>query len=197
VALGIPGTRDRDDELTKARAALNWEKHFELSFDPDTARAYHDEDLDVDTDFCAMCGHDWCSVRISKEIQEFASGKAEGFERMGGADGTKAGAPRKSAGLTPEQQEILEKRGVLSPEEIHRLAGKGRGEVRKSGSQGVAEGEVTESRSHGVTAGKVGEKLACHSDYVDPETAKKLQAERLVKVDVRPAMGIGKEDRIV
>ncbi len=34
VALGIPGTRDRDDELTKARAALNWEKHFELSFDP-------------------------------------------------------------------------------------------------------------------------------------------------------------------
>ena len=75
VALGIPGTRDRDDELTKARAALNWQKHFELSFDPDTARAYHDEDLDVDTDFCAMCGHDWCSVRISKEIQEFASGK--------------------------------------------------------------------------------------------------------------------------
>ena len=39
VALGIPGTRDRDDELTKARAALNWEKHFELTFDPDTARA--------------------------------------------------------------------------------------------------------------------------------------------------------------
>ena len=80
VALGIPGTRDRDDELTKARAALNWEKHFELSFDPDTARAYHDEDLDVDTDFCAMCGHDWCTVRISKEIQEFASGKDEDFQ---------------------------------------------------------------------------------------------------------------------
>ncbi|MBC8105210.1 MAG: phosphomethylpyrimidine synthase ThiC, partial [Anaerolineae bacterium] len=58
VALGIPHTRDRDDELTKARAALNWQKHFDLSFDPDTARAYHDEDLDVDTDFCAMCGHD-------------------------------------------------------------------------------------------------------------------------------------------
>ncbi|MGE4650453.1 MAG: phosphomethylpyrimidine synthase ThiC, partial [Myxococcota bacterium] len=60
VALGIPGARDRDDELTKARAALNWEKHFELSWDPELARAFHDEDLDVDTDFCAMCGHDWC-----------------------------------------------------------------------------------------------------------------------------------------
>ena len=79
VALGIPGCRDRDDELTKARAALNWEKHFELSFDPDTARAYHDEDLDVDTDFCAMCGHDWCAVRISKEISEFVSGKDEAY----------------------------------------------------------------------------------------------------------------------
>ncbi len=75
VALGIPGTRDRDDELTRARAALNWERHIALSFDPELARQYHDEDLTVDTNFCAMCGHDWCSVRISKEIQEFASGK--------------------------------------------------------------------------------------------------------------------------
>jgi phosphomethylpyrimidine synthase len=101
VALGIPGSRDRDDELTRARAALNWEKHFELSFDPDLARAFHDEDLDVDTDFCAMCGHDWCSVRISKEIVEFASGKADGFE---------PGAARKSPALSVEQQEILSKR---------------------------------------------------------------------------------------
>ncbi|MCE9591697.1 MAG: phosphomethylpyrimidine synthase ThiC [Planctomycetes bacterium] len=120
VALGIPGTRDRDDALTDARAALNWEKHFELSFDPDTARAYHDEDLDVDTDFCAMCGHDWCSVRISKEIVDWASGKAEGSERSEG------GKPVKSAALTAEQQEILAKRGVLSPDEIHKLAHKGK-----------------------------------------------------------------------
>ena len=179
VALGIPGTRDRDDELTKARAALNWEKHFELSFDPDTARAYHDEDLDVDTDFCAMCGHDWCSVRISKEIQEFASGKAEGFERMGGKDGTVPGAAKKSGALTPEQQEILAKRGVLSPDEIHRLASKTKKAV-------------------GADAGKAG----CHSDYVDPEAAKSLierktGREVLVPLDVRPALGIAKEDRVV
>lgn len=190
VALGIPGTRDRDDELTKARAALNWERHFELSFDPDTARAYHDEDLDVDTDFCAMCGHDWCSVRISKEIQEFASGKAEGFERMGGADGTKPGAPKKSEALTPEQREILAKRGVLSPEEIHRLATK----TRRAMSD-----EATKRRSE---EGE-GDKLSCHSDYVDPEEAKRLQAakagrEVLVPLDVRPALGIAKdEERVV
>ena len=146
VALGIPGARDRDDELTKARAALNWEKHFELSFDPDTARALHDEDLDVDTDFCAMCGHDWCSVRISKEIQEFASGKDSEYawERV-----------KRSEALTGEQRQILEQRGVLSPEEIHRLASKTRGSVGEN------------------EAGKA----TCHSDYVaDEEEARRLQA---------------------
>jgi phosphomethylpyrimidine synthase len=156
VALGIPGTRDRDDELTKARAALNWEKHFDLSFDPDTARAYHDEDLDVDTDFCAMCGHDWCSVRISKEINEFLSGKEESMQR---------GKPVKSAALTPEQQEILAKRGVLSPDEIHKLASK----VKK-----VVGADVKDRA----------DKASCHSDYVDPETAKKVQAEKLVTIGV-------------
>jgi phosphomethylpyrimidine synthase len=166
IALGIPGVRDRDDELTRARAALNWERHFELSFDPDTARAYHDEDLDVDTDFCAMCGHDWCSVRISKEIVEWSSGKAEGFER---------GKPVKSDALTPEQQEILAKRGVLSPEEIHKLA----------------------SKTKKAVGAETGEKASCHSDYVDPDTAKKVQTEKLVQVDVRPALGLGKKDSVI
>jgi phosphomethylpyrimidine synthase len=147
VALGIPGTRDRDDELTKARAALNWEKHFELSFDPDTARAFHDEDLDVDTDFCAMCGHDWCSVRISKEIQEFASGKSENYQR----DGAKV-----SEALTPEQLAILEKRGVLSPMEIHKLASKTRQAVNADSG-----------------------KASCHSDYVEPDQAQQLQQQSL------------------
>ena len=96
VALGIPGARDWDDELTKARAALNWEKHFELAFDRDTARALHDEDLDVDTDFCAMCGHDWCSVRICKEIAEFASGKDRGL-RVGAAASHRRRSRRSSA----------------------------------------------------------------------------------------------------
>jgi phosphomethylpyrimidine synthase len=185
VALGIPGSRDRDDELTKARAALNWEKHFELSFDPDTARAYHDEDLDVDTDFCAMCGHDWCSVRISKEIQEFMSGKAEGFER---------GKPVKSAALNPEQQEILNKRGVLSPEEIHKLASKTK---KAMSGTGLPPGVPSSTARKGDEA-----KLSCHSDYVDPDTAKHLieanaGKEVLVPLDIRPALGIAKEDRTI
>lgn len=165
VALGIPGTRDRDDELTKARAALNWEKHFELSFDPDVARAYHDEDLDVDTDFCAMCGHDWCSVRISKEIQEFASGKEEEYQR---------GKPARSAALTQEQQDILAKRGVLSPDEIHRLASKTKAAV-------------------GADAAKA----SCHSDYVDPDVAKNLQGQKLVQLNTAPAHNLSTHDSLI
>ena len=72
VALGIPGSArpgrrahqgPRRAQLGEALRARVRPRH--------CARAYHDEDLDVDTDFCAMCGHDWCSVRISKEIVEF------------------------------------------------------------------------------------------------------------------------------
>ncbi len=99
VARGIRAARQWDDDLSKARAALNWPKHFELAFDGETARALHDEDLEVDTDFCAMCGHDWCSMRISKEILDFASGKHEGYVPL------KQSA--RSPGLTPEQQALL------------------------------------------------------------------------------------------
>jgi len=150
IALGIPGSRDRDDELTKARAALNWKKHVESSFDPDTARALHDEDLDVDADFCAMCGHDWCAVRISKTIEAFGSGKDAAFSR---------GAPEAREGLTPEQVEILEARGALSPEEIRRLAGKTEGAVGAGGEK----------------------KAPCHSDLSDDEKARRIQEDEEAK----------------
>ena len=77
VAKGIPGARDWDDDMSRARAALNWPRMFELAFDGQTARALHDEDLDQDADYCAMCGHDWCSMRISKQIEQLTSGESE------------------------------------------------------------------------------------------------------------------------
>ncbi|MDH3583787.1 MAG: phosphomethylpyrimidine synthase ThiC [Phycisphaerae bacterium] len=165
VALGIPAARDRDDELTRARAALNWEKHFELSFDPDTARAFHDEDLDVDTDFCAMCGHDWCSVRISKEIQDFTSGKESAYAWE---------KPKVSDALTEEQQQIVRQRGVLSPEEVHRLATKTR--------QGVGAED--------------GSKAACHSDLSDPDAARQVQ-EQTVQLDTRSAHNLPRHDSLI
>ena len=76
--------------------------------------------MDVDTDFCAMCGHDWCAVRISKEISVFVSGKDEAYAWE---------KPKVSEALSAEQKEILQKRGVLSPEQLHRLASKTRREM--------------------------------------------------------------------
>jgi len=177
VALGIPGARDWDDDLTRARAALNWEKHFELSFDPETARALHDEDLDVDTDFCAMCGHDWCAVRISKEIQAFASGKDEAYA---------PGDPKVSAALTGEQKRILEERGVLSPEEIHRLASKTK-EAMSVESDEATERRSDEGKARAGSSSSAGgadaeppSKPACHSDYVpEPEEARRVQEQHM------------------
>jgi len=102
VARGIAGARAWDDDLSRARAALNWPRQFELAFDGETARALHDEDLEVDTDFCAMCGHDWCSMRISKEIVAFASGKEQEFQPAQRA------VP--SPGVGPEGEELLRQR---------------------------------------------------------------------------------------
>src|SRR5688572_10805772 len=152
VALGIPGSRDRDDELTKARAALNWQRHFDLSFDPDLARAYHDEDLQVDTDFCAMCGHDWCSVRISKEITDFYSGKDE------------AAQPEKPAmqspGVSDAGADVLKQRGNLTPEEIMRRAHKGKKadcHSDKVKDEGVAKlVKLNTLKAHGVTVNESG-----------------------------------------
>jgi phosphomethylpyrimidine synthase len=152
VSLGIPGSRDRDDELTKARAALNWQKHFDLSFDPDLARAYHDEDLEVDTDFCAMCGHDWCSVRISKEITDFYSGKDE--------EAQPEKRSMKSPGVSDAGAETLKARGILSPEEIHKLAHKGKKAVCHSDVVKDAEEakliQLNTMKAHNVSINELG-----------------------------------------
>jgi len=114
VARGIDGARQWDDDMSRARAALNWPRQFEIAFDGDTARALHDEDLAVDTDFCAMCGHDWCSMRISKEIVAFASGKDPRFQ-----PGRKA-AP--SPGLSTEGSDVLARRSKELPKVGHKHA---------------------------------------------------------------------------
>jgi phosphomethylpyrimidine synthase len=107
IARGVPSARQWDDDLSRARAALNWPKQFELAFDGETARALHDEDLEVDTDFCAMCGHDWCSMRISKEIEAFASGKDPEFQPERRS--------RRSPGVGDEGRVLLRQRARVLP----------------------------------------------------------------------------------
>jgi phosphomethylpyrimidine synthase len=73
VARGRHGARDRDDALSRARFAFDWNEQFRLSLDPDRARALHDEALPAEyfksAEFCAMCGPKFCSMHITREIE--------------------------------------------------------------------------------------------------------------------------------
>ncbi len=73
VARHRPGARQRDDMLSKARFAFDWEKQFSLALDPDRARAYHDETLSNETfksaHYCSMCGPKYCSMKITDDIR--------------------------------------------------------------------------------------------------------------------------------
>jgi len=76
VARKRPGAQDRDNALSRARFAFDWNEQFRLSLDPQTAQAYHDETLPQDTfksaHFCSMCGPKYCSMKITEEIREMA-----------------------------------------------------------------------------------------------------------------------------
>jgi len=77
IARHRPGARDRDDELSRARYSFDWKRQFELSLDPETARAYHDETLPEegfkDAHFCSMCGPKFCSMNMSAKVEEFTT----------------------------------------------------------------------------------------------------------------------------
>ena len=77
LAKGHPGSKDWDDALSKARFEFRWEDQFNLSLDPVTARAYHDETLPNDNakvaKFCSMCGPKFCSMKITDDIRKMAA----------------------------------------------------------------------------------------------------------------------------
>jgi phosphomethylpyrimidine synthase len=79
VAKGHPGARARDDALSRARFEFRWTDQFNLSLDPDTARNFHDETLPKDSaklaHFCSMCGPKFCSMKITREVREYARTK--------------------------------------------------------------------------------------------------------------------------
>jgi len=77
VAKGHPGSRVRDDALSKARFEFRWEDQFNLSLDPETARSYHDETLPGQSakvaHFCSMCGPHFCSMKITEDVRKYAA----------------------------------------------------------------------------------------------------------------------------
>jgi phosphomethylpyrimidine synthase len=96
LAKGHPAARLRDDALSRARFAFRWEDQFNLSLDPDTARAYHDATLPKDAHksahFCSMCGPKFCSMQITQDLRR----EAEAI-----------------AGMTEKSREFIESGGNL------------------------------------------------------------------------------------
>jgi phosphomethylpyrimidine synthase len=75
IARHRPNARDRDDALSRARYAFDWNEQFRLSLDPETARSMHDETLPDEyfksAEFCSMCGPKFCSMHINRAVEDF------------------------------------------------------------------------------------------------------------------------------
>ena len=67
IAKGIKGARDWDNEMSRARADLDWEKMIDLAIDSDKARQYRASSMPEHEDSCTMCGR-MCAVRNMKKI---------------------------------------------------------------------------------------------------------------------------------
>ena len=74
ISRGRTGATDRDDALSRARYAFDWNEQFRLSLDPERAREYHDEALPAEyfksAEFCAMCGPKFCSMHHSRTLDD-------------------------------------------------------------------------------------------------------------------------------
>ena len=104
LAKGHPGAQVRDNALSKARFEFRWQDQFNLGLDPEKAQEFHDETLPKDAHkvahFCSMCGPNFCSMKITQDVRDYAAEKgvaeagdalalgmqekAEEFRRTGG-----------------------------------------------------------------------------------------------------------------
>ncbi|HYR55024.1 MAG TPA: phosphomethylpyrimidine synthase ThiC [Myxococcaceae bacterium] len=77
LAKGHPGAQVRDNWLSKARFEFRWDDQFNLSLDPERARAFHDETLPAENakvaHFCSMCGPQFCSMKITQDVRDYAA----------------------------------------------------------------------------------------------------------------------------
>ena len=79
LAKGHPAAQLRDNAISKARFEFRWEDQFNLGLDPDRARDFHDETLPKEghkaAHFCSMCGPNFCSMKITQDVRDYAAKK--------------------------------------------------------------------------------------------------------------------------
>jgi len=81
LAKGHPLAQQWDNAISKARFEFRWKDQFNLGLDPEKAKDFHDQTLPEEdkktSSFCSMCGPEFCSVKLTKEMREYA--KKNGF----------------------------------------------------------------------------------------------------------------------
>ncbi|MFH0809440.1 MAG: phosphomethylpyrimidine synthase ThiC [Pseudomonadota bacterium] len=71
IARGLPGSRDIDDQMARARKQLDWTRQIELSIDPENAARRRRGSQPKEGDVCTMCG-EYCAI---KTVREYFRGK--------------------------------------------------------------------------------------------------------------------------
>ncbi len=144
LAKGHPRAQEWDDALSRARFEFRWRDQFNLSLDPQTAIAYHDETLPAEgaklAHFCSMCGPKFCSMKITDDIRRFAA--EHGLEAVEAVD----------AGMEEKAREFREHGGALYVEVIAPADGRQRAapvEDESSEGPGDLEAGVPTGRGEG------------------------------------------------
>jgi phosphomethylpyrimidine synthase len=129
LAKGHPAARVHDDALSRARFEFRWRDQFNLSLDPDTAEAFHDQTLPAEgaktAHFCSMCGPKFCSMKITQEVREFArlnpsplegegdSAKQSGVRESANADLSAEASAKAEAGMAEMSKRFHDEGGQL------------------------------------------------------------------------------------
>jgi len=115
LAKGHPRAQEWDDVLSKARFEFRWNDQFNLSLDPVTARAYHDETLPADgakvAHFCSMCGPKFCSMEITQQVRDYAAARGVGEQ-----EAIRAGMEEKSREFLKAREIYVKTESVASNE---------------------------------------------------------------------------------
>jgi phosphomethylpyrimidine synthase len=91
IAKGHPGAMYRDNEMSRARFEFRWIDQFNLGFDPEKAREFHDDTMPEEghktTHFCSMCGEHFCAYKTTRELRDYEDKlkeKQKEFKEKGG-----------------------------------------------------------------------------------------------------------------
>ncbi|MEJ1464543.1 MAG: phosphomethylpyrimidine synthase ThiC [Candidatus Sedimenticola sp. (ex Thyasira tokunagai)] len=93
LAKGFPGAQLQDNAMSKARFEFRWDDQFNLGFDPERAREFHDATMPAQAHkvahFCSMCGPNFCSMKITQDVREYAASKGIGADSAAVEEGMK------------------------------------------------------------------------------------------------------------